>query len=262
MPEAFVIAGHASDFPPKLRAATQHRAFTAGKVREAYEHEKGAYWLAPRAAALAPLFRGDLRSTGEHRLLLLESPSGDDREALLTQFRYVVAADRVHLIPVDELMTVLGSRHPEDLFIGWVSAASAQAVVLYPGDLRPVVVPRSWFAPTATGTKPDFDDVEVIDHGQTVRLGMYEAATDAILYELSSDYRKRLRKRRIEQDQTFGGSLRRLRLQKGFGRKDFPGISAKELARIERGEVARPHDQTLKILAKRLGVASDEIETF
>jgi transcriptional regulator with XRE-family HTH domain len=42
----------------------------------------------------------------------------------------------------------------------------------------------------------------------------------------------------------------------------FPGISPKTIARIERKETEKPHGQTLDILAKALGVAPAEIETY
>lgn len=43
-------------------------------------------------------------------------------------------------------------------------------------------VDLSFFTPTPKET-PDFDHIEIIDHGQTVKFGNYEAATDAILEE-------------------------------------------------------------------------------
>ena len=39
-------------------------------------------------------------------------------------------------------------------------------------------------------------------------------------------------------------------------------ISAKEIARIDRGEVAKPHPETLERLAARLGVKASEIEAY
>jgi hypothetical protein len=58
-----------------------------------------------------------------------------------------------------------------------------------------------------------------------VRLDAYEAATDAILYEFDEAYRRRAKRRRLVQDRSLGGALRRLRLQKGLRRADFPGIT-------------------------------------
>jgi hypothetical protein len=130
------------------------------------------------------------------------------------------------------------------------------------GDLTRLVVPWSWFRPSGDGTAPDFDDVEVVDGGLTIRLGAYEAALDAILYEFDREYRARERQRRLEMDPSFGAALRRLRLQKGVARSDLPGVSDKEIARIERGEVKRPRRGTLRLVAERLGVEPAEIETY
>jgi transcriptional regulator with XRE-family HTH domain len=82
------------------------------------------------------------------------------------------------------------------------------------------------------------------------------------LYELDEDYRTRARKRRLEQDESIGGSIRRLRLQKGLRQSDFPGVTAKEIARIERGKVKRPHRDTLEKIANRTGVPVDQLESY
>ncbi|MBI4704567.1 MAG: helix-turn-helix domain-containing protein [Deltaproteobacteria bacterium] len=86
--------------------------------------------------------------------------------------------------------------------------------------------------------------------------------TDAILYELDPAYRRRARQREVTKDPSFGGALRRLRLQEGLGRGDFGKVSDKTIARIERGEVGKPHARTLAAIARRLGGAPDEIRTF
>jgi transcriptional regulator with XRE-family HTH domain len=63
-------------------------------------------------------------------------------------------------------------------------------------------------------------------------------------------------------EKSFGASLRRLRLQKGLNPSDFPGITEKEIGRIDRGEIKRPHARTVGKLAKRLNVKPEEIETY
>ncbi len=45
-------------------------------------------------------------------------------------------------------------------------------------------------------------------------------------------------------------------------RDDFAPLSAKTIARIERNEVEKPHGETLRIIAKRLNVDPEEIETY
>ena len=44
-----------------------------------------------------------------------------------------------------------------------------------------------FFTPSGTET-PDFDHLEIIDHGQTIKFGNYEAATDSILEEVERVY--------------------------------------------------------------------------
>jgi DNA-binding Xre family transcriptional regulator len=129
--------------------------------------------------------------------------------------------------------------------------------------LKPLTVPFSGFEKSGTGTMPDFDRFAVIDCGQTVELGDYEAAVDAILYEYDPEYRRRISKRRLREDQSFGASLRRLRKQRGLRREDFePELSAKTIARIEQGKVKRIQKRTLSALAERLSVEADEIAAF
>ena len=193
----------------------------------------------------------------------LERADEDRRGLMRALFRYVVSVDEgVRLLSIGELAEVLSSANRADLFIGAAVARADAAVILYRGNLEPLVVPLSWFHERPEGPRPDLSDVAVTDFGQTVRLGDYEAATDAILYEFDDDYRRRAKKRQLETDRSLGGALRRLRLQKGVRQSDFPGVTAKEIARIERGEVKRPHRHTLAAIANRLGVATEDISTY
>jgi hypothetical protein len=153
-------------------------------------------------------------------------------------FRFVVSADEgVRLLPTDELVDVLGSPNREDLFVGAAVAPADAAVILYRGSLEPLVVPLTWFRARPGGPRPDAASLAITDSGQTVRLGNYEAATDAILYEFDDAYRRRAKKRQMERDRSFGGALRRLRLQKA-------------------------HPRTLAVLAKRLDVPADQIPRY
>lgn len=171
----------------------------------------------------------------------------------------VALTNHLRLLPRDALFEVLLSPRRDDLFIGGVASGAAESVVLYTGGLRPLVVPRGWFTARPGGPKPDFDDLEVIDYGQTVRLGAYEAAADALLYEFDAAYRRRAKRAFVEADTTFGGALKRLRLQRGLERTEIAGVSARTVARIERGEVGRPRGRTLERLAKALKVRPKEI---
>ena len=203
------------------------------------------------------------RPVGDQRLLSLEGADRDRHGLLHVLFRFVVSVDEgVRLPPTDELAEILGSANRADLLIGAALARSDAAVILYRGNLEPLVVPLRWFRTRPVGPRLDVSDLAVTDFGRTVRLGGYEAATDAILYEFDDEYRQRTKRRQLEADRSLGGALRRLRLQKGLRQSDFPGLTAKEIARIERGEVKKPQQRTLAAIAKRTGVAAQEISTY
>jgi hypothetical protein len=148
-----------------------------------------------------------------------------------------------------------------ELFIGGWTHLDSGFLALVRGDLRTILAPFSMFA-AARDAKPNFRELAFEDHGHTVCLGDYEASADSILYELDADYRRSLNARRRASEQGFGPALRRLRKQRGLSRADFPGLSEKTLARIERGEIERPHPRTIAVLEKRLGMTRDEIASF
>ena len=176
-----------------------------------------------------------------------------DRDLLQGIFRIVVAPGTgMHILPVEELKEVLAAPHRDELFVGGVVDHANRLVVLFRGTLEPVIVSFGWFERRDPSSRPNFADFEVTDYGQTVRLGEYEAASDVILYMHDPEYRRRAKAREIRHDPYSGR----------FGETIFPGISEKQIARIERGESTRPHPRTLAAIAERLGVPSAEIETY
>jgi hypothetical protein len=72
---------------------------------------------------------------------------------------------------------------------------------------------------------------------------------------------RRLNQERRQTERSFGASLRRLRKQRRLRRDDFSPVSSKEIARIERNEVGKPHSRTMRVIADRLGVRPEEIES-
>jgi DNA-binding Xre family transcriptional regulator len=206
----------------------------------------------------APLPR-KLRAT---RLLAIDPVGPDRAESLRASFERVVASPGYRFLATSDMLAAMTAENAVDRLVGVLVSHETAELVLVRGDASTMAVPFAWFHPSPTGVAPDFDDVEVVDFGIGLRLGSYEAAVEAILYELDRDFRARERQRRIEMDPTFGAALRRLRIQKGVARSGFPGISEKEIARIERGEVSRPHAATLRAIADRLGVAPADIVTF
>lgn len=219
-------------------------------------------WVAERAANLMPLVPLAPQSGADQRLLVLEPLDAVERSCLNLLFRVVVEGASVSaLLRSEELAEALTAANRGDLFVAGVVNATARAVVLFRGTLEPVVVPFDWFT-RASADAPDFAAFALADHGQTVCFGEYEASADAVLYDLDAGYRKRAKARELAHDDSFGACVRRLRLSKGVRRGDFPGITEKEVARIERGEVKRPHRATLEAIAARLGVEPSEITRY
>lgn len=232
----------------------------------AWERVAGArrptIWIAHEATQVCPLVQHSQRSGSNHRLFLLNRTNRLEREVLSLVFRVVVSpGEGMRLLPMEELKDVLAAPERGDLIIGGFASPCDEIVVLYRGTLEPVVVPFAWFQ-RRPGANPRFESLSVTDFGQTVAFGDYEVAADSILYAHDSEYRKRARQRELERDDSFGASVRRLRLSHGLRRGDFAGISEKEIARIERGEIETPHRRTLETIAARLGVAVEELGAY
>ena len=183
--------------------------------------------------------------------------------ALTSCFKRFANAPNEAFLPPDELAEALQAENSADLLIGGSINPSNETITLWRGSLEPLTVPFSAFEQSGNKTEPDFHKFSVTDSGQTLRFGNYEAATEAVLYEYDSEYRRRISKTRRQSEQTFGASLRRLRKQKGLRRKDFePDVTAKTIARIEQGVVQRIQKNTLSHIANRLQVQPEEIQTY
>ncbi len=88
---------------------------------------------------------------------------------------------RIYMLKSEEIKQVLQAEQKARMIVGVTVYEDKLFVVT--GDAKAKVCPLSIFHPSGDGTNPDFDDVEVIDHGHAVRFGRYEAASDAILEE-------------------------------------------------------------------------------
>ncbi len=90
------------------------------------------------------------------------------------------------LSPLADLVEIISSVSPGDRLIA--VEVGPEVVTVLRGDFRLLVVPRDWFKP-AGGVEPDFTDPQITDWGFTLRLGPYEAASDALLFEFDPEYR-------------------------------------------------------------------------
>lgn len=203
--------------------------------------------------------------TRMYGLVAFEAPRPKSVPGLTSCFRRLVGtAPDSKFLPLAELLDVLSAPPAETagLFIAGVADMESQTLALTRGNLKTVTVPFAMFQPSATGIEPDFSRLTLDDYGHTVRLGEYEASSDAILYEADPEYRRKTRKQQQAEQKTFGASLRRLRMLRRVSRDDFSPLAAKTIARMERNEVEKPHGETLRIVAKRLHVEPEEIESY
>jgi hypothetical protein len=227
--------------------------------------KKGGF-ISSRRSSTDDLLRAGLklgRGARMGNLLTLEPPRPESVPSLSGLFERVIGANAAYRwLPVEELATVLSGKGAADRFIGGAVDAEGKTIALVRGNLSTLVVPFASFKAAGDGTKPDFSKLGFTDYGLTVALGGYEASADGILYEFDPLYRQRLKKERLQTEQTFGASLRRLRVQRGLKRGDFAPVASKTIARIERGDVERPHGKTLETIAQRLSVPADQIESY
>ena len=215
-------------------------------LRAAFEHAK---------ASLPPPRLG--------RMLLLFPPRPDTLPTLEELFDPIAwGTSSLRLLPPEELAEVVDAENRHELFVGGFVDPKTDTLILYRGDFERLSVPLSILKALGAGPKPDPSALSFTDYGQTVRLGDYQAASDAILYEADRDYRRQINAKRRKEERSFGACLRRLRILKGLRQNDFDSIPAKTIARIERGEVAKPHRTTLHKIAQRLDVEPSEIETY
>lgn len=98
--------------------------------------------------------------------------------------------ESLSLLCQEEFCEVLKEKR-EDLVICGLVDLEKQRLTLWRGSYKPIIVPLAIFTPSGDGTIPDFSRLSIIDYGQTVRFGEYEAATDYILSkDTDIDYRK------------------------------------------------------------------------
>ena len=237
------------------------------EVEAAVRHPaKRATWISFSRQFTDILLEKALTARAGHRgghLLTVTPPRAESIPALLGLFHPVLGlVEGFRWLPDEELVEAITRDDGAERFIGGYVDPKGKALTLLRGNLEAVVTPLSIFQRSGDGTEPDFARLRLTDHGRTVALGDYEASADAILVRAGPAVPAPLNKQRRQSERTFGAALMRLRKQRRLKRSDFGPVSAKEIARIERNEVAKPHAKTLESIAARLGVRVNEIADY
>jgi len=103
----------------------------------------------------------------------------------------------VRYLPTEQLEAAFEAENAKDLFIG--GFVNEYHVYLIRGNHSSIEVPREWFTKPLGGccgvnevNTPDFMNLSFTDYGNNVKLGKYEVASDAILWDFDPDAKLRM----------------------------------------------------------------------
>lgn len=91
-------------------------------------------------------------------------------------------------IELKEVNQLMKERRADYFISGYVFFIS-QHLVLFRGDESCIVVPFDVFS-TSGNYSPNFNDFQIIDYGQTIKLGQYEVLSDYVLQKIDPNYVK------------------------------------------------------------------------
>ncbi|MFO0809044.1 MAG: helix-turn-helix transcriptional regulator [Gemmataceae bacterium] len=248
---------------------------TAAEIEKVYDEDpSGLTWVSWTSAFTDTLAKTVARRRAalpraavrrHERVLTVGSPRPESLATLHGLFPQIVGdSPGYRWLPKDELLEALLAKRTDrsELLLAGATDPVTETVTFVRGNFDVLVVPFSEFGPSGDGIAPDFSNIRVTDYGRTIAFGDYEASADAILYRADPEYRKTARRQRKESERSFGASLLRLRKERKLKRSDFRPLAAKTIARIERNEIGKPHGETLRAIAEKLGVEAEDIATY
>ena len=248
------------EWPETVEKLDARRVETPAEIEAALELDANTTWVAKDPHPLRDFIQLG-HSRRRRDLLLLEPATRLRLDALRQLFDNIVAPETgLELLPTRQIFSVLAEDHPGDYFIGAGYDADDELLLLYRGNMETLSVKRESFEANPV-TQPDPEAVAVGEGGQTLNLGDYEVGADSILYQWDAKFRRRKKENRRQLDDTFGGSVRRLRMMRGLNQDEVEGVTERTVRRIEKNEV-KPRSSTVDKLADALEVESDEIDTY
>ncbi len=117
------------------------------------------------------------------RGLFIHSLDSETISSLSSCFTSFAFSEASSTLPAEDLAEVLLADDPGLFVIGGSVNFKTQSMTLWKGDLKPLTVPFNAFKKSGDATMPDFHKFTVKDCGQTIALGHYEAAVDALMSE-------------------------------------------------------------------------------
>lgn len=90
----------------------------------------------------------------------------------------------------EDINTAIAAPNSDELVIDVGVDVKNELLIIKRANSIVFNVPFSWFQKTANGIEPDWNDVEIIDCGQTIRLGKYyEVSMHNVLYNFDEEFR-------------------------------------------------------------------------
>ena len=238
---------------------------TPRQVREAVERRRLQSVLLVTDPAMLELVATEALRLGplacaRGHLVLTALPRASLLAALQAMFRSVVCLAAAATLELGELVNAMGDSEACGRLIAAVLDVPSGVLALWRGDASSLAVPLVWFSPQIDLGGAANAIVTVRSGGRELAIGEAVFCSDDVIAAFDPDHRRRLRWRRWQQDTTLGAMVRRRRHELGLRREEFPGIDAKTVARIERGEILRPQRETLRLIAQCLGLDLDSLQ--
>ena len=93
----------------------------------------------------------------------------------------IITINGLYLVTDEVLTEISKAENKEILASACLVNSEANTIGILTGNNIPINVPFSFFTPT--NVEPDFTNVSIIDCGQTLKLGDYEASVEAMIKE-------------------------------------------------------------------------------
>lgn len=93
----------------------------------------------------------------------------------------------IKFLPPPELKVAIESDNRSELFVAGYYDYDAQQLMLFRGDGTSLIVPSSFFILSAKSPL-DFNQFNLTDYGQTIKLGDYAVSANSILSEFDLSY--------------------------------------------------------------------------
>jgi hypothetical protein len=175
-------------------------------------------------------------------------------------FRSVITIDPETDLPLEEIVELTKSPHPEDFIIGGNVDFKAETITLVRGNFSILPVSFGRFKSNPKHA-PDFSRFKVIDHGTALRFGDYEASIYPLLYASDPEYRHRVSKQRKVDDKSFGACLYRARKILGLNQSAL-GLPRETINRLENERSKKVRISTKKKILSKLKMSEQELLNY